>query len=122
MPRCTIPSSSNSFECCSNLGGNPVEAVSTPIQATDLDLAINERHYVVCCVRLVDRRATHVGISTCWAGVLFISRPEPYTSIPVNASLHAQDEGGDCYASWVGETKAPFIGGHVADKMGMQED
>ena len=40
--------------------------------------------YVVCCVRPVDYIAMHAGISTCWVGFSFLSRPEPYISIPVN--------------------------------------
>ena len=41
----------------------------------------------LCVVFFVDRRVTHVGISTPWAGFLFLSRPEPYTSIPVNEAF-----------------------------------
>ena len=53
----------------------------------------------------------------------FCCVPHPYSLRGVvNATLHAQDEGGDCSVLWVGETKAPFIGGHAADEMRMQRD
>jgi len=86
VPRCTIPVSSNTFKSCSKLGGNPVEAVLTPTQATDLDLT---RRTTLCCVLCSLRRSRlHVRRNYYSLGefFLFLSRPEPYTSIPVKQS------------------------------------
>jgi len=62
----------------------------------------------VCCVRPVDRPAMHVGISTCWAGFSFLSRPEPYTSIPVNSGAGITISVG---WSLLSKKYAPFVSG-----------
>jgi len=36
-----------------------------------ISILLEEQRYFVCCVRPVDRHATHVGISTCCAGFYF---------------------------------------------------
>ena len=58
---------------------------------------------------LVDRRVLYVGTSTHWAGFLFLSRPEPYTSIPVKRSLIFERHARGLFGAYVEANKDAVI-------------